>query len=393
MPCAQRIESVFNTVLQQCNNFKVQATLCCDDPVKCVDTGKVNSTLFSDLSSSSTGIAEKCRLIKETFGEVGNVGQKMADQCRGKASACVQNCGEQISNSFRNAFYQECTFDILKEETYDPAKHTCSPDLVKTYIKKYKEELATLLAQCEVEGKKSNNLAQSADSVLKSALSAAQCEEQARGGLDIPIPTSTPAGTGQAGVLSSNPKGTAIGAIGGINEPTLTWKDPGKKDKLMGSNEGGGASSSRSLSAGEGLSENIEGAQQSPGLATLNKEGISKKGEGKGEQVIGGGGAGSVASTAAGQLKLKGEEAGKKPVGKDGKAGEGTTEEIDKLSQRQFAKTERKNQKNSPYWTRIKPRQNLNTRISAFGSPHDDIFKRISDRITLLCRREKLYCP
>lgn len=391
MPCAQRIESVFNTALQQCNNLKAQATLCCDDPVKCVDAGKANKALFSDLSSASTGMAEKCRLIKETYGEVGNVGQKMAAQCRGKASACVQSCGEQISNNFRNIFHQECTFDILKEETYDPAKHTCSPDLVKTYIKKYKEELVTLLAQCEVEGKKSDNLAQSADSVLKSALSAAQCEEQARGGVNIPSP-SPAGGAGQAGTFSSNTEGTPIG---GINEPTLTWKDPGKKDKPLMGGAGGGASSSRSLSAGggpsEGISEGIEGAaKQRPGLATSNKKGTFKKGE----QVMGGGGAGSAASsTVAGAGSLKGKEAGKKPGGKDGKAGEGTKEEIDKLSQRQFAKTAGNNQKGKPHWTRIKPRQNLNTRVSSFGSPHDDIFKRISNRITVLCRQEKLYCP
>ena len=413
MPCAQRIANMFNIALQGCNTLKAQATLCCDDPVKCVDTSKANKALFSDLSAS-TGMAEKCRLIKETYGEVGNVGQKMANQCRGKASACVQGCGEQISNNFRNIFHQECTFDILKEETYDRAKHTCSPDLVKTYIKKYKEELVTLLAQCEVEGKKSDNLAQSADSVLKSALSAAQCEEQARGGVDIPSPTPS-GGTGQVGALSSNTAGTPIG---GINGPTLTWRDSEKKDKPLMGGAGGGAFSSRSLSAGGGSSEGIfkgssggnsggiskgssegifkgssggiEGAKQKPGLATSNKEGTLKKGE----QVMGGGGADSAASsTVAGAGSLKGKEAGKKPGGKDGKADEGTKEEMDKLSQRQFAKTAGNNQKGKSHWSRIKPRQNLNTRVSSFGSPHDDIFRRISNRIIVLCRREKLYCP
>lgn len=384
MPCAQEIESAFNTVLQQCNNLKAKATLCCDDPVKCVDAGKANQALFSDLSSAPTGMAEKCRLIKETFGEVGNVGQKMASQCREKASACVQGCGEQITNNFRNKFHQICTFDIMKEETYNRATHTCSPDLVNTYVKKYKGELATLVAQCEVEGQKSNNLAQSADEVLKSALSGAQCEEQAQGGVDIP--SAPQPGAGQTG-FSSGAAGATTSSI--TAEPTLTWRDPGKKDKPMSGSEGGGASSSRD--AAGGLSENIEGSQ--PGLEGgtrhSNKKGTSEKDK----NVIGGGGAGSVAG-GVGQ-KLQGP-AGKlkKPGDKSGKTKEGAEEEIDKLSQRQFAKTGSGDQNSGvPSWTKIKPRQNLNTRISAFGSPHDDIFKRISDRITLLCRQEKLHCP
>ena len=386
MPCAQRIERMFNTVFQQCNNLKEKATICCDDPVKCVEADSANKALFTDLSSAPAGMAEKCRLIKETFGDVGNVGQKMANQCRDKASACVQTCGEQIADNFRSEFHQTCAFDILKEETYDRTKHTCSPHLVKTYAQKYRDELAPLIAQCELAGSKSKDLAQSADNILKSALSASQCEEQARGGVDFPAPD--PGKPRQAGAFATDAADGNASAL--PVEPTLTWRDSGKKDQPMRGSEGGGASPSRSLSAAEGLSEDIEWSQQRPGSKQSSRGSSNRAGSSKnGREVIGGGGADSAGAVGR---KLQGK--GKKPGDISGKAGEGAEEEeIDKLSQRQFAKTGGKKQNTRPSWDQIKPRNNLNTRISSFGSPHDDIFKRISNRIVVLCREEKLHCP
>ena len=40
-------------------------------------------------------------------------------------------------------------------------------------------------------------------------------------------------------------------------------------------------------------------------------------------------------------------------------------------------------------WDKIKP-DNLHKRVSSFGSLHDDIFKRISDRIFVMCSTNKL---
>ena len=40
-------------------------------------------------------------------------------------------------------------------------------------------------------------------------------------------------------------------------------------------------------------------------------------------------------------------------------------------------------------WDKIKP-DNVHKRVSSFGSLHDDIFKRISDRIFVMCSTDKL---
>lgn len=392
MRCAQEIEYAFNNALESCNNVKAQAALCCNDPVKCVEAGNASKALFMNSEADWGGMADKCRQIKETFSDVGSLGQKMASQCRDSASACVETCSEKIDSGFRQLFYQTCTFDILKETAYNPAQHTCSRGLIGKYAQKTKDELVSLIAQCESDGQKSNNLAQSAKSVLKSALSAAQCEEQARGGVD-PSQLETPDGIRGAGPTSSNTRGS--GASVGVPDASLTpWSERRRKDQIRRDEGGSSAarSSSQSLSTkdssgDEGSDPKVQAAQQA------NRAGSSKKEEtGNAAEASH---TGSVTTIGAGGRLLKGIE--KKAGDTNEKAGEEAGVEKDELSFRQFAGAKGKNQKPSsgsePSWAKIKPRQNLNTRISSFGSPHDDIFKRISNRIIVLCRQEKLYCP
>ncbi len=63
-----------------------------------------------------------------------------------------------------------------------------------------------------------------------------------------------------------------------------------------------------------------------------------------------------------------------------------------KLGLREFSKTKNSQQvKNTGLSLKdIQSIRNLNTKVSSFGSPHDDIFKRISNRIELLCRTDRI---
>ncbi len=63
-----------------------------------------------------------------------------------------------------------------------------------------------------------------------------------------------------------------------------------------------------------------------------------------------------------------------------------------KLGLREFSKVKNSQQvKNTGLSLRdIQSIRNLNTKVSSFGSPHDDIFKRISNRIELLCITDQI---
>ena len=68
-------------------------------------------------------------------------------------------------------------------------------------------------------------------------------------------------------------------------------------------------------------------------------------------------------------------------------------EKKDKNSLRQFTKTNGQRQNNNTHqisWNKLKPRKDLNIKVSSFGSAHDNIFERISNRILFMCRMEKL---
>ena len=390
MPCAQKIEVAFNSVFRECESLKNKAKVCCDDPVKCPDQGSAafnNQGLFRDVGSVASGMAEKCRQIKEKFSSVGNVAQKMADQCRSSASNCVQSCDKEVADNLQYMFRQTCAFDLVEESVYDRNHHTCSAELIRKYVYRYKKEITPLFSECEGAGRKADQLAQSAESILKSALSAARCEEEASGG----IGTADPSQQVQAGRL--------IGGAGGpsnqlkIEDPALKWSAKEKDKPLKMGNEGGGASS-RSLSAADDLESSSApsagGKSQAAGQS--GKTGAAGK-KGAGKTITGGGGSTTTAAHSAGTLDQK-NQLGKKAQAADKTKGKAAgKEQTDKLALRQFAGKGSKNQKGQLSWDQIKPRQNLNTRISAFGSPHDNIFQRISNRIIVLCRQEKLHCP
>ncbi len=63
-----------------------------------------------------------------------------------------------------------------------------------------------------------------------------------------------------------------------------------------------------------------------------------------------------------------------------------------KLGLREFSKTKNSQQvKNTGLSLKdIQSIRNINTKVSSFSSPHDDIFKRISNCIELLCRTDRI---
>ncbi len=63
-----------------------------------------------------------------------------------------------------------------------------------------------------------------------------------------------------------------------------------------------------------------------------------------------------------------------------------------KLDLREFSKTKNSQQvKNTGLSLKdIQSIRSPNTKVSSFGSPHDDIFNRISNRIELLCRTDRI---
>ena len=459
--CEQKIADAFSKATTECNNLKDKAILCCDEPLKCTDeeTQKLLDSINKQ-GASSSGISENCRKVKEKFSDIGNIVQKMAAKCDTIISSCKEHCNTQITETVPSVFNKYCSLDLNTEVSYDHNEHTCSEDLINNYVGKYIKELAPIPAQCESKQEKANQMAQSGEEVLKSALSAAKCEEQARGGQ--PPSNDTQANTGAGGTMkgpmasppvpeddlhsASLPGGTKgrayeQGLENGVSDESgggSTWSAKAAQSKQS---PGQSTAASRALPSKTGSPnnknanskniaetdpknpkdiaenksdekskdiENDDSKVSDKNIAENDPKNIDKKEQASQSKE-------KKAKEASNKTKKKGffsklkalfskdkerDVASNKdnPTKKDQKkeqkkeaAKKDKKNKKDGISLRKFTKADaKKEQKKIPHWTQIKPQSNIHAKTSKYGSPHDNIFKRISTRITFMCRTDRI---
>ena len=396
--CDHAMQMAFDETLTECKNLKQKAVLCCKDPIKCVEGGDKKTRLFTDVGPVNGGISTQCLLLKQKFSNASNLGNQMASQCRNSASSCVRVCKQKMESDFLSLFAYYCAFDLRVASEYKAEEHTCSEKLIGKYSGLYRQKLSSIPKQCEGEGYKSHQMAQNAAEILKSALSAAKCEEQASGGITSSGGTTgsdsgTQSSTGSPGSQSSSGGDSSIWSpMGGPQAPGVHVgggddSSSGKSIQEPNTDGGGGGggddpSSSRSLSSADSFGKGTDKNFREAGSGSAGKSGTGA--------VYGGGAVGGGAHLKGSQAALgkkigkAGKKAGGKEAGKEGK---------DKEALRNFAKVGKNSGKDSySFWKKLPPRETPNNRISSFGSPHDNIFKRISDRFDLMCRTEQIPC-
>lgn len=404
MSCASEIKMAFSQAEQECNNLKSKATICCEEPLKCAEAG--TSDLFKSSGTVAGGITQNCREIQERLSNIGNVTQQMADKCKSIASSCVQVCTQQINDNFLAVFDKHCTFDLTTEQAYDRNKHTCEENLISYYVEEYQNKLASVPGQCELVGRKSEGLKQqSAEEMLRSSASGQKCAEQASVGSSESEPS--PEAPTQMAVLGSD---TSDVKTSPTPDNSLRW-NPGKAKKgtetiVSGASAGGSSKkASRRASTNQARRANI-GARQAPAKPAQKKKGFlsrllsafggSKKNAekqkegttvGSGPQAaasgsnnanVGGGGrdVAQAKESLAGKEKVKADKKSKEhSIRKFSKAGSGkdSAKKIGSVLDRG-----------------ITPRDITSAKLGKYGSPHDNIFERLSHRIITLCRQDRI---
>ena len=206
LPCEQSLAQVFQTNLNQCQQLKQKASLCCSEPLKCQPS---QSALFTGNVTATSSISESCRQLGQKLSQVGAVGQKMAEECAKSATHCQNQCAKAIKTGIQSQFYEVCAFDLNDSTEYSPATHTCDKMMIQKYARQYKEKLFPLIAQCAGEGKKAQNLAQTAEGLLKSAFSAQACHQSASAGLANNSSTTDPKSDSKGGDAKGLPTPSA----------------------------------------------------------------------------------------------------------------------------------------------------------------------------------------
>lgn len=395
--CDQEMQIAFNDTRVTCETLRTQAVVCCEKPLECGDESSVKLFKSLDTFSVKGGVSDICRKADEHFSNIGEASRKMADQCRTSALSCVQICRQKIENInvlLRNI----CTFDLLKEGSYNPERHTCSGRLIDKYVLLYKQHLEPVSFQCEVAGKKSTEIAGVASAILTSALSSANCDREARAGRDSLGPNAV------SETLDRAPETENLRAETVSSSSSSVWGGASKHGAISGSNNRGGGSrvSGDSSSALLGASGGGSADSNNKFGTSLNSKGgfsgYGSHGASSHTQGLGGGGvSGSNAHQSKGALgdlwsrmKGKAENKGKKGNTKAGDKTNSGKKDAQGLEEGFLQSQSQEAQGGKGLsWDKIKP-DNLHKRVSSFGSIHDDIFKRISDRIFVMCSGDKI---
>ncbi len=413
MNCEVELEQALEEAVNTCSELRNEALKCCHEPEKCVGGGFAR-TLGSlgkgyTMIQGMKGREEACEAIQATHGMYGGMQGTMAAQCTSKADSCSQKCGDEVEKVV-TAFKNACDYDPRTNQKYNAEEHICDENLFTKYVKQYKTgyskdgeqiKIGAVPKQCERTGKEANRRIYDMSTNLGTSLLAGMkaC------GHNTPTPEPPPTAgcppycgttsTTDGGPGFQPPPPPLAGEVRGGGGPKKNPKDPfsdptpempanpfdqdmpdmgepaptpGKGSKGMGglissASSGGGGGSS--LGGGGGSGGGGGGGQPAGGRPSAVKKNKILMGY-HGGKFAGYGGGNSARSKRAGRSSgsdRKGKNAGK----------------------RGLAKLNLK---------KLLPKQGkfMNHKIGKFGSPHDDIFKRMSDRIQWMCRTGKIPC-
>ena len=180
-------------------------------------------------------------------------------------------------------------------------------------------------------------------------------------------------------------------------DPTKASAENASKDGTVKEAKNAAGKQKESSGTGEKV-DSADGGKKTKGLLSKIKKLFSKDKKGKSDDK-------NKSKTENGKLvdkKSKSEKENGKLSGKESKSEKDKKKSADKKNKskkdktafRKYAKEgDKTNQKKSnkkKHWSQVKPKPLVNTKTGKYGSLHDNIFHRISDRITFMCRKKRI---
>ena len=385
--CEHRIQAAFDSALQECQNIKTQSLVCCgNDLSQCA----VSSTGRELATATTSSITSLCQQIKKDSSNINNLVQKVSYQCQTGALSCVQSCDTKIKNTVYPLFLETCSYDLEHDSSYERSRHTCSEDLINKYTGLFAGKLSPILSECQSANSQSQQQAQATTKeLIKSILSAGRCTQQASGGTSL---FASPFGdSGQTGDNAN---------IANNNSPNPTNKNSPsvKKNKKrsggwVATYSGSGGNNRFNRDSRTSFRSSSDTFEDSAAESSQARKSADSGAAGK---ALSQNGTPTTSSGNPANADSK-KQANKKPDPLSDKQKD-KTKNKEKLGNNNLltgsVKTANNRQPQSIHnnkvsWDQIK---HSNIRIDAFGSPHSNIFKRISDRIFSLCKTDKLDC-
>ena len=404
--CERDIANALDEAADTCAELQTAANECCEQPEECAGGGLAHALdglgKLNMAVASIKGLKAQCEAVQQTHGMYGGMQGLMASQCTSKANTCVSECTQKIDN-FAKVYKEYCNHDPRNRATYNESEHTCDREgIFEKYLKKYRSNnadagvnVSRVPDQCKRVKKEANRRIQDMSTNLATGLIASmqECDQMAQeNGWEMGSQSSsTVPMQAQTGMQAPE-----------LPEPEVTLGGGGDEEKEKKSGfglPGDGPAGQQAANPfdtepelGEPVSQPGEGIKG--GLGGVLGGG-SGGGGGLGGLGSGGGGSGGGGySGAPGKGKkrkiLLGYKGGK--FGGYGGGG-GSNSDKERAGSRGFKNKLHKRGMASLDLKKLLPKgKQLNHKIGKYGSPHDDIFQRLSDRFQWMCKTKKITC-
>ncbi len=388
-----------------CSDLQKEARECCHQPEQCVggglaasldSLGKLNVTI-----AGMKGQKRMCEAVQQTSGMYAGMQGAMAAQCMNKANACSQGCNQEVEK-VAEVFRETCNHDPRSKGGHNESEHSCDKKLFSHYMKMYKGymsvdevKIGEVSEECQKTGQESNRRIQDMNTHLGSSLLAGmkECGQKPKEWKPTPPPEGCPPNC-------PPPVPTCPPNCPGP-PPTPPPVEP------PGGGGGGGPSEVADPFADAPLPQAANPFGEDPDLG----EGAPDMGKGvkKGMSgLIGGGGGtggGGLGGLGSGGPSGGRDRGGKAPArkkkvllgfkgGKFTGYGGGASNSGEERSRRRASRSGKKRRGVAALdLKKLLPKgKQLNNKVGKFGSPHDNIFQRMSDRIQWMCRTEQISC-
>ena len=405
MACELRLNEALNNAVKSCADLQTQAQECCHNPEQCAGGGLANA--FGSLGKMHVGLStlkgrkEFCQAVEQAHGMYGGMQGAMAAQCQNRANTCTRECNQYV-DAVLQAFKTACNYNPHSKGIYNVNKHSCDQDLFKYYMAIYngKNEkqikIANVPKECQSTGRESNRRIQDMNTNLATSLLASvdECGQESKDwesseNPELPDPSgTTPQGPAGPGIQIPNVPVPNVNLGGGGDS-----KDKKKTSALPFPENPSVQEAANPFETepelGEGEPVEGKGTGRMGGL--LGGSGSGGGGFGLG----GGGGSPGKRNNRGGSPSEKKKKIlfgykGGKFAGYSGGSGSSSAGGGSRgRSSRSITSSKRKTLDLDKLFPKGKQ---LNHKIGKYGSPHDNIFKRMSDRIQWMCRTNKLNC-
>ncbi len=415
--CEADLVLALDEAIETCAELQKKANKCCHSPEQCVGGGL--ATALDGLGklhvgmSAFRGAKEQCDAVKETSGLYAGMKGAMVGQCTSKANSCQSGC-RQEQNKVAKAFKEACRGSIRDKEGYNPSEHSCTERFFSHYKEQYitthttqsdgrEVNIAKAPGQCEVTGREANRSIQDMSTNIGTSLLASMRECGGEPPLEweqkSPVIPQQPIIRPTGSPIISSPDGppAPVPELGGGGPDKDPRKRRRKPFELPDDDPLSGPADPLGEEPDLGEDEQEEDKSSPGGMSGL----LGGRGGGTGGGLggLGGGGGssgpgrrgGSGGDSAKGKKILHGYAGGKFA----GYSGGGSASGNSRRGYRRGAKRGKGSKRGlaSLDLKKLLPKgKQLNHKVGKFGSPHDDIFQRMSHRVQWMCRTNKIPC-